>query len=63
MRSNYGYIIDDNKFITKDKNQIIANLITMRVEDMESLIVDYRNKLSSKELSFIKNIIEFLKSA
>ncbi len=63
MRSNYGYVIEDNKFITKDKNQIIADLISMRVDDLESLSIDYRNKLCSRELSFIKDIIEFLRTA
>ena len=63
MRSNYGYVIEDNKFITKDKNQIIAELITLRVDDLESLSIDYRNKLCSRELSFIKDIIEFLRTA
>jgi len=63
MRSKYGFVIEDNKFITKDKNKIIADLITIRVDDLESLSVDYKNKLSSKESSFIKEMIEFLKTA
>ena len=63
MRSNYGYIITDNKLITKDKNQIIAELITLRVDDLESLSIDYKNKLCSRELSFIKDNIEFLRTA
>ena len=63
MRSNYGYIIEDNKFITKDKYKIIADLISMRVYDMESLSVNYKNKLNTRELSFIKDIIVFLKTA
>ena len=63
MRSNYGYVIEDNKFITKDKNKIIADLITLRVDDLESLSIDYKNKLCSRELSFIKNNIKFLRTA
>jgi hypothetical protein len=63
MRSNYGYVIENNKFIIKDKNKIIADLITLRLDDLESLSIDYKNKLSSKELSFIKDIINFLKTA
>ena len=63
MRSNYGYIIEDNKFITKDKYKIIADLISMRVYDMKSLSVNYKNKLNTRELSFIKDIIVFLKTA
>ena len=35
----------------------------MRVDDLESLSIDYRNKLCSRELSFIKDIIEFLRTA
>jgi hypothetical protein len=34
----------------------------MRVEDIESLIIDYRDKLTTKELSFINDIVEFLKN-
>jgi DNA-directed RNA polymerase subunit RPC12/RpoP len=63
MRTSYGFIIKNNKFITKDKNKIIADLITIRVDDLESLSIDYKNKLCSKELSFIKDIIEFLRTA
>ena len=58
-----GYVVEDNKFITKDKNQIIADLIMSRVDDLESLSIDYKNKLCSRELSFIKDIIEFLRTA
>ena len=63
MRSNYGYIIEDNKFITKNQNQIIANLITLRVDDLESLSINYKNKLCSRELYFIKDNIDFLRTA
>jgi hypothetical protein len=63
MRTSYGYVIEDNKFITKDKNQIIAELILLRVDDLEALSIDYKNKLNSRELSFINDIIEFLKTA
>ena len=55
-------MIEDNKFITKDKNQIIAELITLKVDDLESFSIDYKNKLCSRELSFIKDIIEFLRT-
>ena len=34
-----------------------------RVDDLESLSIDYKNKLCSRELSFIKDIIEFLRTA
>jgi hypothetical protein len=63
MRSNYGYIITDNKLITKNQNQIIADLITLRVDDLESLSIDYKNKLCSRELFFINDIIDFLRTA
>ena len=63
MRSNYGYVIEDNKFILKDKNQIIADLISIRIDDLESFSIDYRNKLCSRELSLIKDNIEFLRTA
>jgi len=53
----------NNKFITKNKNQIISDLISMSVDDLENLIIDYKNKLSPRELSFIEDIIEFLKNA
>jgi len=63
MRSDYASIVEDGHFVSKNKYKIIENLISMRVEDIESLIIDYRHKLTSKELSFIKNIVEFLKNA
>ena len=53
----------NNKFITKNKNQIISDLISMSVDDLENLIIDYKNKLSPRELSFIEDINEFLKNA
>ena len=62
MRSEYGSIMEDGRLVSKNKYQIIADLISMRVEDIETLIIDYKNKLTSRELSFIKEIIEFLKN-
>ena len=63
MRTDYGFIIEDNKFITRDKNKIIADLISVRTHDMESLSNNYKNKLDSREMYFIKNRIDFLRTA
>ena len=34
----------------------------MRIEDIECLIIDYKDKLTTRELSFITDMIDFLKN-
>ena len=63
MRSDSGSIVEDGHFVSKNKYKIIENLISMRVDDLESLSLDYKNKLTNIELSFINDIVDFLKTA
>ncbi len=35
LRSDYASIIEDNKLIIKNKNQIIADIISYRLSDLQ----------------------------
>jgi hypothetical protein len=63
MRSEFGSIIENVVLVSKNKNKIITDLITMRIDDIESLSNDYHDRLSSREYSHIVDIIDFLKNA
>jgi hypothetical protein len=64
LRSDYGSIYDDGKFISKNKYQIITDLITTRVSDIEMYANKYRTlkKISNKEYGFLIDKIDFLKT-
>ena len=62
MRSDFGSIIEDGILVTKNKNKIITDLISMRLEDIEEVSNDYQNKLSKREFSYIVDMIDFLKN-
>jgi hypothetical protein len=63
MRSEFGSIIEDGILVTKNKNKIITDLITLRLEDIEEISNDYQNRLSKREFSYIVDMIDFLKNS
>ena len=63
MRSDFGSIIEDGTLVTKNKNKIITDLITLRLEDIEEISNDYQNRLSKREFSYIVDMIDFLKNS
>jgi hypothetical protein len=63
LRSNTAIVYEDDKILTKNRREIISELISMRTSDLEDLLnYNYQNKkITKKDFEIITNIIEFLK--
>lgn len=64
LRSDYGSIYDEDKFVVCNKNQIMADLITNRLSDLQQLIVKYNQtkQLTKREIETLSSVIAFLKT-
>ena len=64
LRSDYGSIYDDDKFVVCNKNQIMADLITNRLSDLQQLVIKYNQTkhLTKREIEMLGSVIAFLKT-
>ena len=64
-KSNYGSIFDETKMIVQQKKQIIADLITNRLYDLQQLVIKYKQTkhLSKREIEILGSVIGFLKNS
>ena len=64
LRSEYGSIYDENKFVVCNKNQIMADLITNRLSDLQQLVIKYNQTkhLTKREIEMLGSVIAFLKT-
>ena len=65
LKSNYGSIFDETKMIVQNKKQIIGDLITNRLYDLQQLVIKYKQTkfLSKKEIEILGSVIGFLKNS
>lgn len=63
LRSNTAQVFEDDKILTKNRKEVISELISMRTSDLEDLLNDnYQNKkITKRDFEIITNILDFLK--
>ena len=63
-RSNYGFMMEEGKFVTKTFAQITDELINTRLPELEQYARDYRDqkKINLREYNVIKKTLDFLKN-
>jgi hypothetical protein len=63
-RSNYGFMMEEGKFVTKTFAQITDELINTRLPELEQYARDYRDqkKINLREYNTIKKTLDFLKN-
>jgi hypothetical protein len=64
LRSDYCTVFDNNKLMICNKNQVMEDLITNRLSDLEQLLLKYKSekKLSQRDITTLKCVIDFLKN-
>ncbi len=64
LKSKYGFVMDDNKLVIRKKDKIIADIISNRVYDLNSLVEQYKQtkQLTKIELIFLDEMILFCKN-
>jgi hypothetical protein len=62
MQNNIGTIVEDNKLVVKTKTEIISEVISTRLPNLESIVEKYYEEklLSKREYIAIKELMTFL---
>ena len=65
MQNDIGTMVEDNKLVVKSKQEIIDNIISTRLPELEELVDEYKNenKLTKRECNILNDLIKFLKTA
>ena len=63
-RSNYGFMLEDGKFVTKTFNEITEELINTHVPELQQYAKDFRDqkKITAREYDIIIKTLNFLKN-
>ena len=63
-RSNYGFMMEEGKFVTKTLTQITDELISTRIPELEEYALYFKNrkKLDTRQYNIIKKTLDFLKN-
>ena len=64
LRSDYCTVVDNNKLMICNKNQVMGDLISNRLYDLEQLLLKYKSekKLSHRDITTLKCVIDLLKN-
>ena len=57
LKDTIAYIFDESKFIVIPKNEAITELINYHMDEIESYLIEYEDKISENKLKELNNFI------
>ena len=57
LKDNNAYIFNGTKFIVANKNEIIDELVTSHIDEIESSVKEYENKIPQNKLKYIHKFL------